>query len=903
MAAALPAAFAVPAAGAVAARGAPIYATAAQPVTLVPASIPQPGSAALTLINGDRVVAGPAGQSAVHVSGNGLATSLMTMHEGTTTLLIPVAAFPFIGHGMDASLFSTTALAKAEHGGRLRLMLHYQGSTPPKLPGVIITHSGPGNARGYLTAASAPRFGAALARQFAADHARGRYGTDGLFAHGLVLSLRGAPSPAPVRPAFPMHKLTMTGTTSAGQPDTGDIVHVFNVTNPHAMADFGSASVFYRGTAKFSVPSGTYWAWTGFFSGTPNSYTFKLVVLPQFTVSGDKTVPISEKTAVSKLSFVTPRPAINVGDRFIIIRGVPGALIAYQWILDSHGSLWINPSRTHHTVGTLKAYTIGQLISPPRAPQYAYTLNFASPDGTIPSLRHVTRPSQLATIHETYYQDRPSMGSFLTEGGTPLEMRLALPGGYSLPLHLPGRQVQYVSASPPQYWQTAYSEYSRTRGGQDGGGQYENTQFWRVNPGQRLTEQWNRHPLHPGWATFVPGMTNPFSGPYLWAAAGRIGNQLLLNYMPFTDNEPGHSSSSLAGQFVLRQNGVIIAHGKNTPSSISAKLSPKPATLRLAITATRSGPRFPLSATSKDVWTWRTRPEPSARVSGPWYCGWTRANHKNRKCAAQPLLALRYQLGHLALNGTVPAGRQSLDVLARHIQPARGLRITKASVEVSFNKGRSWHRVILRHRHGAAYAAKYSAPVLHTFSLRVTVCDAGGSTLTETILKLSYGASGGPAAQLIGWPGNVTNLYRYLATLPAQPAALRKFILVNNRSQPSAAFDAVAGLMNEFPLPQRFQAELYAVLVGLPGVHFDRSATDAAGRRGIALYMIQGGFLKKEIIVNPRTYIYMGVLWVAVKAHTEHGTNPAVLRLHKGSIVGWNAIISSGIVSRAGQLP
>lgn len=77
--------------------------------------------------------------------------------------------------------------------------------------------------------------------------------------------------------------------------------------------------------------------------------------------------------------------------------------------------------------------------------------------------------------------------------------------------------------------------------------------------------------------------------------------------------------------------------------------------------------------------------------------------------------------------------------------------------------------------------------------------------------------------------------------------------------------------MISFPLPARFQAELYAVVVGLPGVRFDPSAADAAGRRGIGLYLIQDGFLKQEIIINPRTYTFMGLLWVVARAHDEGG--------------------------------
>ncbi len=165
-------------------------------------------------------------------------------------------------------------------------------------------------------------------------------------------------------------------------------------------------------------------------------------------------------------------------------------------------------------------------------------------------------------------------------------------------------------------------------------------------------------------------------------------------------------------------------------------------------------------------------------------------------------------------------------------------------------------------------------------------------------LSSAGGSKGGCGGQVGGWPGCFSNLYRYLATLPAEPAALRHIILANNHTKPAAAFRAIMGLMYLFPLPARFQAELYAVLAGLPGVRFDRSATDFSGRHGIGLYMIQRHFWKMEIIINPRTYTYMGLLVIAVKAHTEYGRH-----VREGQIQSWNAILSSGIVKKAGQLP
>ncbi len=166
--------------------------------------------------------------------------------------------------------------------------------------------------------------------------------------------------------------------------------------------------------------------------------------------------------------------------------------------------------------------------------------------------------------------------------------------------------------------------------------------------------------------------------------------------------------------------------------------------------------------------------------------------------------------------------------------------------------------------------------------------------------KLTFGAWGGPSGRLTGWPGNSSSLYRYLASLPARPGPLRKVILANNHSDPTAAFTAINVLMRDYPLPPRFQAELYAVLVSLPDVHFSRHAVDVAGRHGVGLYMFHDGYLS-EIIINPRTYVFMGGLAIPVRAHTAYRR----LLAHPGTrmIVEAGAILGSGIVSRAGQLP
>jgi hypothetical protein len=146
-------------------------------------------------------------------------------------------------------------------------------------------------AEGYLTDDSARIFGAALRRQFAADHTRGSYGTGGLFASGLSIALPGTPAPRQAHANFPMGTLTVTGSNLAGKRDTGDLALVFNLDNPNKLDLNSSVNYFYHGAAKFSVPRGHYWA-IGLFPGRLS--TDRLVILPQFTVGhGTRSMSVS----------------------------------------------------------------------------------------------------------------------------------------------------------------------------------------------------------------------------------------------------------------------------------------------------------------------------------------------------------------------------------------------------------------------------------------------------------------------------------------------------------------------------------------------------------------------------------------------------------------------------------
>ena len=82
-----------------------------------------------------------------------------------------------------------------------------------------------------------------------------------------------------------MHELTVTGTNQAGRPDTGDEVVVLNAADWRTFGDpVEAVSTFYHGSARYSVPAGTYWAFAWFAGTGKSAATLRMDVLPQFTV-------------------------------------------------------------------------------------------------------------------------------------------------------------------------------------------------------------------------------------------------------------------------------------------------------------------------------------------------------------------------------------------------------------------------------------------------------------------------------------------------------------------------------------------------------------------------------------------------------------------------------------------
>ena len=708
----------------------------------------RPGAArSLVLINGDRLLirTTPRGGRVIALSRASGAGPLSSLNLGQRSETIPADAQPYLGHGLDPSLFDLSALQRAETGGNLPVQVTF-ACRWPALPGVRITRWGRGTARGYLTASSARIFGAALARQARADYARASYGTDGLFSGGVDIALAGAAGPNRARPRFVMHSVTVRATNLQGKPATGGSLTVINAGDWQKFGDPNEVySTFYHGTAKYSVPAGTYWAIADF---TDSSFTSqRIVVLPQFTVTGKATtVHISEQAASSKVAMVTARPAELQTDSLVIVRGGLHGTSATYGVLGFGGPIWVSPTTRKPTVGTLRAYTSGQLTSPAKAPgvPYAYNLAFQGPDGTIPAQNFVVAPASVATVNERYYQDVAATGGWMTFGGFPSQQSAGL---FTIvaPVQLPGLQTQYMSAGPSIVWSSSYFESYNEFFGSG-----QNDTFRTYRPGQQLTEEWNRYPLHPQQnVQLLHGSAARLNPQY--PSAFSQDNLLWLAPNLFSDNQLGHAGAglvpnpgvTLTGSYAIYQNGVRIGHGNPANGISPVGLSTKPATIRFVLGGGRLGSSFPLSPASRTVWTWKSVPDPSATVPAGWYCGFVLIGNQiglDRHCSVQPLLTLNYQVQGLALNGTAPAGPQVIGLSVGHIQLGKTAAITGASAQVSDNDGQTWQPATVSSSGGGNFRISFTAPAGVDPTLRVSATDAAGGSITETISR-AYGVA------------------------------------------------------------------------------------------------------------------------------------------------------------------
>jgi hypothetical protein len=694
-----------------------------------------PAASPVLLINGTRLLVTPAsGSSAVSVLPGSASTGLIGLRVGGQAYEIPADALPYLGNGLDLTLFNVTALQHAETSGRLPVRVSFAGAQPG-LPGVTVTTSGRGTADGYLTASGAQAFGAALARQFAADHGSTGHSADGgLFAGGASLALAGGSAPVPaVSPAFPMHTLTVTATNSAGKADTGDLAVVLDAASFATFGDdpIASLSTFYDGAAKFSVPSGTYWVIGSFTNSTGT--TFWADIHPEVDVSGTSTVHVAQSAATSPVTMVAPRPSVQQQADFgLSVDDAHSTELGISWSPEQgSGQAWVSPMTDKPRVGTLQAYAAAALGSPStvKGTPYDYNLVYADAPGVIPAQHYQAQASSLAAVTERYYQDVTPATGFLEAAADFQDQGT----GWFWPVTVPGTQVQYFSTASNLAWLGEYWYYvgSFTSSSPQTSSQAD-LNYRVLSAGSQVVD-WNEYPLHPQPFFSYGGF--PADEFPLVPSAIRTGNTLSVNVSPFSDNQPGHVGDwpNSGSTYQIEQNGTVISHGSANDGIPSVTLSAKPSVVGVTFGLNRTGPSFRLSTSTQTTWTWKSAPDPSATVPPSWGCTITLFSQPSRQCAVQPMMTLDYHIRGLGLNGAAPAGAQQITLNAGHIQLATATKITAATAQVSCNAGKTWAKATVKSAGSGNFTITYSEKSGCLVTTKVTATDSNGGSVSETI--------------------------------------------------------------------------------------------------------------------------------------------------------------------------
>ncbi|WP_326568787.1 hypothetical protein VSH64_44760 [Amycolatopsis rhabdoformis] len=637
----------------------------------------------------------------------GPARSLVHLGLGGRNYEIPATAVPYLGRGLDLGLFDVDRAA-SDHV-----------TTPART----------------FDRAAARSFGAQLAQQYAHDRARGSFG-------GLFADVSG-PS-AEKQPRGVLNTLTLAADEVDGTPSDTGISLLTNLDDSTLVDENEALNFFYDGTAKYSVPAGNYSAISVFFTTAADGSVsgVREVVNPEFTVKADATVRMDARKATSKVTWVTPRPAL-LDDNGFFLRRAPktGPAVTFDYDAGPGVPMWISPVAKAVRTGELQTYPYAHLISPPGTGlPYEYWLQKAS-SGTIPKQRYTPTEADFATVDASYYSELPSLGRHQRSGMFPFETVSSRP---SVPIPLPRRQIEYVQAAPGLLWFGGSAKYFRA---DDElvtwyGDQRSTSESYRG--GEHKTEGYNKFPLHPAGATAV-GAAIP-SSSFVVPGVVRDGDDVAIDLVPFTDNEPGHTGTGTYGEpgdlrdghYRLTQDGAVVEEGPSGEDvQFTQPVGAAPSVLGLTVDATHSGPMFRLSTATHTEWSWRSQHVDGPVLPAPLICRISKGQAPDTACGVEPLLMPTYAVGGLGLDGATPHGPQTLDVTFARMQAAASSTVSSATVQFSTDGGSTWQDALVTPGGGGTFRAAYSvvpeSPDGTDVALRVTAADAGGSTVDETL--------------------------------------------------------------------------------------------------------------------------------------------------------------------------
>ncbi|MEE6449260.1 S8 family serine peptidase [Gottfriedia acidiceleris] len=321
-------------------------------------------------------------------------------------------------------------------------------------------------------------------------------------------------------------------------------------------------------------------------------------------------------------------------------------------------------------------------------------------NGSIPDneIEYAPDESELARVDSRYYSDRPAPAAewrFDFRPNRSVDTRLAWE-----PMSFPIEREEWVSATEGSTWLQKALVTDNKWEMRDG--------IVKYNPGEQLESNWFKPVVRPSFS-------KDFFAPY------REGNFIYLNTPVWGDGQFGHAgflvneyaddtiSSLYIGSTLIRQ---VKGGSLNT-----SKFIPKERT------------QFKLIEDShRDPARWHT--------STQTHTEWTFWSDYETKRVTVPLLALNYDID-TNLAGDVKAGSSTkLKFFASHIEGAKGAgQIEGATLEVSFDRGKTWEAVTLTSEE-SGWVAKLKLPKQPggSVSLRASAWDDAGNRIKQDVI-------------------------------------------------------------------------------------------------------------------------------------------------------------------------
>ncbi|MFI0447447.1 CU044_5270 family protein [Actinomadura sp. 6N118] len=132
--------------------------------------------------------------------------------------------------------------------------------------------------------------------------------------------------------------------------------------------------------------------------------------------------------------------------------------------------------------------------------------------------------------------------------------------------------------------------------------------------------------------------------------------------------------------------------------------------------------------------------------------------------------------------------------------------------------------------------------------------------------------------------------------LPTDPdALLRKLRKAEPGGGDGLVFETLVTILSENVHPPKTEAAIFQAMKRIRGVTLVKGRVDAAGRPAIALGWTED-WAHEEILLDPKTYTYLGARGIAIK---DHRSGPGLVR--KGTLQGLSVRLAAAIVDEPGQ--